>query len=163
MESEDQKEPRFICDDNLGKLARYLRVGGYDTFFEKDIDNSRLIRISLDDRRFILTRDHRLIERRLVRYYFLIEQDLWPDQLKAVFGHFGIGYLRSGMFSRCLEDNALIVPADKEAVRDLIFPFTYEHHSDFRQCPACCRVYWSGTHTEAMVRRLEKAGIPIID
>ena len=163
MESEDQKEPRFICDDNLGKLARYLRVGGYDTFFEKDIDNSRLIRISLDDRRFILTRDHRLVERRLVRYYFLIEQELWPDQLKAVFRHFGIGFRRSGMFSRCLEDNALIVPADKETVRDLIFPFTYEHHSDFRQCPACRRVYWSGTHTEAMVRRLEQAGIPIID
>lgn len=163
MGSEDQTKPRFICDDNLGMLARYLRVGGFDTVFDKNIDNSRLIRISLDDRRFILTRDHRLIERRLVRYYFLVKENLWPDQLKAVLDHFGIKFKRSLMFSRCLEDNALIVPVEKEDIKNRVFPYTYEHHTDFRQCPACRRVYWSGTHIDAMIRRLKKAGIPIDD
>ena len=163
MEPGNNPEPRFICDDNLGKLARYLRVGGFDTAFEKDIDNSRLIQLSLDDGRYILTRDRRLLERRLVRYYFLIEQDLWPDQLKDVLRNFEIQFKRSRMFSRCLEDNALIVSVDKESIRNLVFPYTYDHHSDFRQCPICRRVYWSGTHIEAMIRRLETAGIKIMD
>jgi uncharacterized protein with PIN domain len=151
--------PRFICDDNLGKLARYLRVGGFDTKFENDIDNSRLIRISLDDKRYILTRDRRLIERRLVRYYFLIEHDLWPEQMKAVLQHFRLAYTRKNMFSRCLEDNTPIVPVEKETIRDLVYPYTFEHHDDFRQCPECRRVYWSGSHTGVILKNLQKAGI----
>jgi uncharacterized protein with PIN domain len=154
-------EPRFICDDNLGKLARYLRIGGFDTLFENNFDNSRLIQISLDDKRHILTRDHRLIERLLVRYFFLIEHDLWPDQLGAVMGHFGLKFSQSRMFSRCLEDNTPIVPVEREAIRNLVYLYTYENHTDFRQCPLCARVYWSGSHIEAMLNRLEKANIPI--
>lgn len=156
-------EPRFICDDNLGKLARYLRVGGYDTLFDPRIDNSRLIQVSLDDKRHILTRDRRLVERRLVRYYFLIGHDRWQEQLKAVMDHFGLAFSRARMFSRCLEDNALIEPVEKEAVRSLVFPYTYAHHADFRHCPQCRRVYWSGTHVDAMMSRLQRAGIAIDD
>jgi uncharacterized protein with PIN domain len=163
MKTTEEKQPRFICDDNLGKLARYLRVGGFDTVFEKEIDNSRLIQISLDDKRYILTRDHRLIERRLVRYYFLIENDLWPDQVKAVINHFEIEFNRTQMFTRCLEDNALIILVEKEAIQHLVYPYTYEHHDDFRQCPQCQRVYWSGDHIKAIIDRLESAGISIKD
>ncbi len=155
--------PRFICDDHLGKLARYLRVSGFDTLFENDIDNSRLIQFSLDDKRYILTRDRRLLERRLVRYFFLIEHNLWPDQLKAVLDNFDLSINRSRMFTRCLEDNTLIVPVEKETIREIVHPHTYQHHSDYRHCPTCMRVYWSGSHIKAMTKRLSEAGIPILD
>lgn len=163
MTANNKNIPRFICDDHLGKLARYLRVGGFDTFYEKNIDNSRLIQISLDDKRYILTRDRRLLERRLVRYSFFIESDAWQDQLKAVLKYFNLRILQSQMFSRCLEDNGLLVPVEKEAIRAEVYPYTYQHHANYRRCPTCRRVYWSGSHIEAMIRRLTEAGIEIAE
>jgi uncharacterized protein with PIN domain len=151
----------FVCDDHLGKLARLLRLGGYDTFFDSVIDNSRLIQVSLDEKRWILTRDTRLIERRLVRRVFLIEHDRWQEQLKAVIDHFGLVFAADRLFTRCLEDNALIQPVAKEAIQRQVFPYTYEHFEQFYQCPACRRVYWAGTHTAAMLDRIRKAGIII--
>ena len=161
MADETEQEPRFICDDHLGKLARYLRVGGFDTLFDKGIDNSRLIQISLDEKRHILTRDRRLIERRLVRYYFLVNDDRWQNQIKAVIEHFGLSFGLSRLFTRCLEDNTLIEKVDKKDVERLVFSYTYEHHSEFFRCPACGRIYWSGSHIEVMLDRLKDAGIDI--
>jgi uncharacterized protein with PIN domain len=163
MESNDSKIPQFICDENLGRLARYLRVGGFNTLFERQIDNSRLIKLSLDDRRQILTRDRRLIERRLVRYYFLISHDLWPDQLKAVIDHFGLVFRQADLFSRCLEDNTPIVSVEKEKIKSVVYPYTYANFDNFRQCPTCRRVFWAGTHVEAMIKNLRRAGISVID
>lgn len=163
MTAEITCEPRFVCDDHLGKLARYLRVGGFDTVFDSAIDNSRLIQISLDETRHILTKDRRLIERRLVRYYHLIESDRWPDQLRSVLGRFGLEFRRGRIFSRCLEDNALIQVVDRESIKNRVFPYTFEHHSEFFHCPVCLRVYWAGTHPEAIYKRLERAGITILD
>jgi hypothetical protein len=163
MTAEITCEPRFVCDDHLGKLARYLRVGGFDTVFDSAIDNSRLIQISLDETRHILTKDRRLIERRLVRYYHLIESDRWPDQLRSVMDRFGLEFRQGRIFSRCLEDNALIQVVDRESIKNRVFPYTFEHHSEFFHCPVCLRVYWAGTHPEAIYKRLERAGITILD
>lgn len=159
MENHRSSEPRFVCDDHLGKLARYLRVGGFDAAFDRDMTDSRLIQIALDEGRWILTRDHRLVERTLVRDLFFIEQDRWPDQLRAVLARFGLTFRKDRLFSRCLEDNGRIEPVPKESIFQRVFPFTYQHHSDFFVCPICRRVYWSGTHVEAMIRRLERFGI----
>jgi uncharacterized protein with PIN domain len=156
-------EPRFVCDDNLGKLARYLRVGGFDTIFDKNITDGTIIQISLDEQRHILTRDHRLIERTLVRDYFLIENNLWPDQLRAVMSHFGLRFKKERMFVRCLEDNTVIVPVEKKEIKELVYPFTYKTHDEFRQCPTCKRVYWSGTHITAVTDRLKRNGFVIAD
>jgi uncharacterized protein with PIN domain len=156
-------QPRFVCDDNLGKLARYLRVGGHDTIFDSSIDNNRLIQVSLDEKRYILTRDRQLIERRLVRYYFYIEHDRWEHQLKAVVDRFRLVFSRSRMFTRCLEDNTPTREIAKERVKDRVWPYTYEQNDDFRECPECGRVFWSGSHVRAVLDRLGRAGIPIID
>ena len=163
MTAEITGEPRFVCDDNLGKLARYLRVGGFDTLFDSAIDNSRLIQISLDETRHILTKDRRLVERRLVRYYHLIESDRWPDQLRSVLDHFRLEFRRGRIFSRCLEDNALIQVVDKESIKNRVFPYTFAHQSEFFLCPVCRRIYWAGTHPEAIYKCLERAGIIILD
>lgn len=147
----------------MGKLARYLRATGYDTAFADDMDNNRLIRISLDEKRYILTRDRRLVERRLVRYCLLLDSDRWQIQIKTVADHFGLVFSKSRMFTRCLEDNTPTVRVAKEDIRERIWPYTYEHHDEFRQCPTCRRVYWAGSHVTAMYARFEEAGIPIVD
>ncbi len=161
MENRLPPEPRFVCDDHLGKLARYLRVGGFDTAFDPEMTDSRLIQVALDENRWILTRDHRLIERTLVRDLFFITHDHWPDQLRAVLTHFRLEFRKERMFSRCLEDNVKIEPTPKEVIASRVFPFTYQHHDTFYICPHCRRVYWSGTHVEAMIRRLERFGIMV--
>ena len=153
----------FACDDNLGKLARYLRVGGFDTFFcDKIIDNS-LVRLALDENRIILTRDSQLIKRRLVRRYELIISDHWPNQLRFVMDRFNLGFTIARLFTRCLEDNALINRVEKESVIDRVYPYTYENHTKFKECPLCQRIYWSGTHTRSIISRLEKNGFTIYD
>lgn len=159
----DQAVPRFVCDDHVGRLARYLRVAGYDTVFDSAMDNNRLIQISLDEKRHILTRDRRLVERRLVRYYHLLESERWQDQIKAVADHFGLVFSKSRMFTRCLEDNSPTVQVAKEDIRGRVWPYTYAHHDEFRICPQCQRIYWAGTHVSAMLARFEEAGIPIND
>lgn len=150
---------KFICDDNLGKLARYLRVFGYDTLFFSPIDNSRLIQLSLDEKRYILTRDNRLIERTLVRDFFLITYDLWPDQLRAVRDRFTLRLSEKNMFTRCLEDNAVTRKVLKEKIKNLVYPYTYQHHDEYRQCPECGRVYWPGSHVEVIRDRLKGLGL----
>jgi len=161
MGSTPCRETRFICDDHLGRLARYLRAGGFDTAYEKDISDSRLIQVALDDGRRILTRDRRLIERTLVRDVFLVTADRWPEQIQEVMQHFDLGYSRERMFTRCLEDNALTLTVAKETIEAKVFPYTYVHHDVYRLCPACRRIYWSGTHVDAMIARLRRHGIVV--
>ncbi|MEZ5358820.1 MAG: Mut7-C RNAse domain-containing protein [Candidatus Zixiibacteriota bacterium] len=152
-------EHRFICDDHLGKLARYLRVCGFDTVFDRTMGNGQLLQIALQDNRHILTRDTGLIEFTLVRNYILIESDDWAEQLKQVVDEYALTIDTAQFFSRCLEDNAPTVAVEKSSIRDLVYPYTYENHDDFRQCPLCRRVYWHGTHVKAMLDRLTAQGI----
>ena len=157
------KIPAFVCDENLGKLTRYLRVGGFDTYFENPISDSELIRVSLDEGRVILTRDRRLIERRLVREYILIESDHWPDQLRQVMNKYNLVFSRERMFTRCLEDNAITFPVSKESAAGKVPPYTFKTHDNYRECPRCGRVFWDGTHTQAMIRRLVRNGFKLPD
>ncbi|MEE9441526.1 MAG: Mut7-C RNAse domain-containing protein [candidate division Zixibacteria bacterium] len=150
---------KFICDDNLGKLARYLRLVGCDVMYENDISNSRLIGISLDENRTILTRDRKIIEKTLVREFLLIEYDQWSLQLKQVISNFNLILDKEKFFKRCLEDNIPTISVTKESIKNLIYPYTYEHHDNFRQCPKCKRIYWHGSHAKAMLAILKQHGI----
>jgi hypothetical protein len=159
----EKQECCFVCDDNLGKLARYLRVCGFDTAFDINISDSEIIRLSLDEERIILTRDHKLVERTLVRNFFLIVDNRWPDQMKKVFQQYRLGIRKSSLFTRCPEDNNLIVDVEKEKIKNLVYPYTFLTHDIFKQCPFCRRVYWSGTHVSVMITRLRDYGFKIND
>ncbi|MCP4566645.1 MAG: hypothetical protein GY841_03580 [FCB group bacterium] len=161
--SDNNPETRFICDDNLGKLARYLRACGFDTYFDDHISDSDLITIALDENRHILTRDHKLTERTLVRKYFQIEDDNWMDQLRAVISYYELRVSKKNIFTRCLEDNVLIETVLKHNIKTLVYPYIYEKHTGFKQCPQCKRVFWAGTHTRAIIERLTLGGIKILD
>ena len=148
---------KFIVDTNVGKLARWLRVMGYDTLFINPIDDEGLIRIALKEKRVILTKDTQIMLRRVVTsgklQVILIESDDHKGQLRQVAQTMKLDQERQ--FTRCLECNEPLVRRSKEDVRDLVPPYVFQTQSQYFQCPACDRIYWRGTHWQRMKRELE--------
>ncbi len=152
-------ETRFIADTNVGKLARWLRMMGYDTLSFEDRDDSKLIEIALNEGRVILTRDTQIVKRRLVASgrlkTILVEVDNPEAQLRQVAGALNLDrHFRP--FSLCLECNQPLVPRSKADVRDLVPPYVFQTQNQYTECPTCHRIYWRGTHWQAMVRHLEE-------
>jgi len=149
--------PRFIVDANVGKLARWLRMIGYDTLFINDIDDDRLVAIGLKEKRVVLTRDTQIMLRRVVisgkLEALLIKDDEAKTQLRQVVETMKLN--RRKQFTRCLECNETLLPRSREDVRDLVPPYVFQTQSQYVQCPACNRVYWRGTHWQRMNYELE--------
>jgi uncharacterized protein with PIN domain len=150
---------RFIIDQNVGKLAKLLRLLGYDTVFFADGTDAQLVRIALGENRVILTRDTHILERRLVTTgkvkAILIQADNVNEQIKQVVDELGL-HNRIRAFTLCLECNQPLLPLAKEQAGDRVPPYVLQTQKEYRECPGCHRIYWKGTHWEAMTRRLEK-------
>jgi len=148
---------RFIVDTNAGKLARWLKMLGYDTLFINDVDDNELIAIALNDKRVLLTKDTQIMLRRVVTNGMLkavlIEDDNPKDQLRQVARMMNIDQERK--FTRCLECNKLLVPKSKDEVRDLVPAYVFKTQSHYFQCPVCQRIYWRGTHWHRMNKEME--------
>lgn len=151
-------ERTFICDDNLGKLAKLLRAAGCDTLFFKKISDGELISTALRDRRYLITRDHNLVNKgadadRLV----VIETDDPDEQMKFVIRLLGLAADHDNWMSRCLECNTLLSPVKKEDIADRVPPYVYKTQDEFRLCPRCDKIFWKGTHHRRLVERIAKA------
>jgi len=148
---------RFIVDTNVGKLARWLRMLGYDTLFINDIDDEELIAIGLQEKRVLLTKDTQITLRRVVTSgrlkALLIEYDNPKDQLRQVVRTMNLDQERK--FTRCLECNEPLVPRSKDEVQDLVPLYVFKTQSQYYQCPACHRIYWRGTHWQRMKQEVE--------
>jgi uncharacterized protein len=138
---------KFLCDDQLGKLARWLIIIGQDVFYKNRLEDSELIDSAVRESRFILTRDLRLakvLEEKKIPHYLGMEN--YPaHQLKEVAAKFS-DRIKIRVFSRCTDCNLALVPVEKEAVKELIPPFVFQTQTRFRQCPGCKKVFWSATH-----------------
>ena len=130
----------------LGRLARWLRIMGYDTCYEPDIPDEEIVGRSSSEGRIILTRDTLLVRRRRVTRYLFIESDHVRDQLRQVVDAYGLDVARP--FTRCLGCNLPIEPVERRKVRSLVPPYVYDTQHWFAQCPACEKVYWQGTHID---------------
>ena len=149
---------RFVVDSNVGRLARWLRIAGFDTLFVRGIDDNRLVRIALDEDRVLLTRDRQILQRRLVTSgrlkVILIEDDEVKAQLRQVLTALNLASeLRP--FSLCVECNEPLVPREREEVEELVPPYVFQTQTQYMQCPGCLRIYWRGTHWARMSRELE--------
>ena len=151
-------EIKFIADNNVGKLARWLRLMGYDTLLLKQKDDNEMIQIALSDNRVILTKDNEFMKRRLVvngkLKTILIKQDDPKLQVQEVLRKSILNY-HFKPFSLCLECNQVLIARDKEEVQNLIHPHVFETQIKYTQCPKCQRIYWQGTHWQAMVKRIQ--------
>lgn len=144
---------RFVLDTHLGRLARYLRLLGFDTLYRNDYDDPELARISRDERRVLLTRDVGLLKRSAVtRGYFLRETDP-RRQLHEIVARFDLSRaLRP--FRRCLRCNGLLAAAPKRELIGRVDPALLQRHRRFRRCRGCGQVYWPGSHHERMQQLL---------
>lgn len=143
---------KFIADAMLGKLAKWLRLLGYDTYYETDISDDDLLRIANGEDRIILTRDTLLIRRKLCRRYLFILDDYVQNQLRQTIDAF---HLSASPFSRCLICNVIIREVEKSSVQNQVPEYTYKTQDRFAQCPQCGRVYWPGTHVEQALKCLD--------
>ena len=152
---EQQHRPALIADVMLGRLARWLRLLGYDTRYDNAADDVELLRIAQAEGRVLLTRDWALSRQRGVRALWIESQEL-PAQLRQV--QAVIGPAPNGRFTRCAVCNTLLAPIDKAQVEGRVPPYVFQTQEDFLRCPGCERLYWAATHVEHMQRMLADIG-----
>jgi uncharacterized protein with PIN domain len=145
--------PKFIADCHLGRVAKYLRILGYDTLFFSHIEDNDLIKLSNAQDRIILTRDRELSERKSANAFLLKPTEI-KEQLITLFEEFGLS--RDAYdFSRCTVDNTPLEVVEKEKVIDKLPGGVKKHFDFFEQCPACGRIYWHGDHYRNMMSLLD--------
>jgi uncharacterized protein with PIN domain len=145
-------ETRFVADVMIGKLARRLRMLGFDVVYSNSLSDDDVVRIAEAEQRIILTRDTGLAARRIKVPLLLVASDHCEEQVLQVLTEFHLTEFK--IFSRCIECNTLLRDADKEDVFERIPPYIYLTQKRFAECPSCKRVYWRGTHVDAMLKRL---------
>jgi uncharacterized protein with PIN domain len=146
--------PTFILDVHLGKLARFLRLFGFDAYWRDDLHDLEIIRFSVIENRIILTRDKELLANHQVRDGFRIHSQRPDEQLREVFREYDL-MGRINPFSRCMECNGLLEDVRKEDIMDRLSSKTREYYSSFKRCQGCDRVYWEGSHYERMRKYID--------
>ncbi len=146
---------KFIADAMLGRLARWLRILGYDVSYESSISDDDLIARAIHERRIILTMDRKLTERESARNSLLIKSPSYKEQIKQVITHYNIDY-KTDIFTRCLLCNAFLDHVEKEKIQDRVPPYVFSTQDEFDICPQCGRIYWSGTHRVKMLKILDE-------
>ena len=142
-------ELRFVLDNHLGRLAAYLRMLGFDCLYENDYDDEELAEIVQNEGRILLSRDRRLLMRKIVSHGYCLRSLDSVEQLREVVERFDLAK-RISPFHRCLRCNHLLEPVSKEVVLDRLEPLTKFYFNEFKICPACKQVYWKGSHYEKM-------------
>ena len=126
--------------------------------FVEGIDDSRIVRIALDEERVLLTKDSRMMERRVITTgrlkAVLIETDDVMNQVRQVFNAFSLNS-KVKPFTLCIECNKSLLPRKRDEVKELVPPYVLRTQTHYMQCPDCQRVYWRGTHWERMSRELK--------
>lgn len=155
------RDPRFVADGHLGKLARHLRMAGFDTLWGADWDDDLIVERSLRERRAILTRDKAMLRRSEVERGYFVRAVASEAQLAEVVGRFQLEGAMSP-FTRCRECNVPLEEVSRAAVLDRLPEKVRELYERFKRCPGCDRVYWEGTHFTRMRGVLQNAlrGIP---
>jgi uncharacterized protein len=149
LRPEDLRTPRFVLDVHLGRLARLLRLLGFDALWCNDASDSELARISAEEHRVLLTRDRGLLKRREVTRGYFVRETVRRRQLQEVLRRFDLfGAIRP--FGRCLECNGLLEPVAKADVEDRLPPRTRRDYDEFQRCRACAHIYWKGSHYDAL-------------
>jgi uncharacterized protein with PIN domain len=145
-----EKTPQFLVDSMLGRLARWLRILGFDTWYFREIDDRELLKLHAETGRVLLTRDTRLVQCRGVDCCVLVRSDGWEDQLRQVAAALSLDVCPEGMLTRCLLCNRPLEKLEPEEAYGRIPDHVARTTSAFRGCRACDKVYWAGTHRKRM-------------
>ncbi|NOY23170.1 MAG: hypothetical protein GXO70_06645 [Acidobacteria bacterium] len=144
-----EKAPSFTVDIMLGKLAKWLRLMGFDTFYSNKATDDFLMELTFEEKRILLTRDRPLVQRVGTAAYF-VQNIFLPEQLKEVTSIFKLH--RFHPQGRCSVCNGVLVSIPKSDIEGRVPPYVFQTQEQFFQCQSCEKLYWKGTH----IRHIEK-------
>ncbi len=145
---------KFIVDDNLGRLAKWLRMLGFDTLFSKSASLYGMSRKAGEKGRLFLTRSRKNAGSKMFERAFLIKSSAVFEQLKEIAPILDIEKER--LFTRCSICNEVLHEIEKEKVSSLVPDYIYRNNERFKKCPDCGKIYWKGTHNKAIMSKIEE-------
>ncbi len=154
LRPEPLRDTRFVVDVNLGRLARLLRLLGFDAWWSGDADDETLTDISAEQQRILLTRDRGLLKRRAITHGLFVRPDDPQEQAVEVLRRLDLSR-RLAPLTRCLRCNGRLAAVSKDEVIDRLEPLTRRHYQEFSRCTQCGRIYWPGSHHAKLVRQVE--------
>jgi uncharacterized protein with PIN domain len=149
------RDPRFVVDVNLGRLARLLRVLGFDVWWSSDADDVTLAHISLAEQRILLTRDRGLLKRRSITHGLFVHSQDPEEQTVEVIRRLDLRQLLAPL-TRCLHCNGKLAGVAKHEVIDQLEPLTRQYYQEFSRCAECGRIYWAGSHHAKLLSLVER-------
>ena len=147
---------KFIVDRMLGRLAKELRMLGYDTVYYRGDNAYQMIKLAREEDRVILTRNTKLIPKRSEDRLVRIMEDKTPLQLKELIQKKVISLYEENLFSRCLLCNILLDKIPREEAKGKVPDFIFYQQKEFSRCPRCLRIYWQGSHQENMQKKVKE-------
>lgn len=149
----------FIVDGMLGKLARWLRMLGYDTKYFNNMDDDGILGLASKEGRIILTRDYQFFKRANIHGVraILVEGKTHAERLAELSRLLNVRLEINISESRCPKCNTRIRYANKEEIKDRVPESTYNLYDEFWACPGCGQVYWKGSHWRKINSTLNQA------
>jgi len=144
------RKPKFVADVHLGRLARYLRMMGFDVLYKNNFDDYEIARISLKEKRAILTKDRGILKRNKVTHGYWVRSTKVEEQVKEILDRFDLKK-EIKEFSRCIECNDTLKSIKKETIIKQIPPKVAAAQNEFYKCPSCKKIYWKGSHYQRML------------
>lgn len=148
--------PKFVLDVHLGKLARHLRLLGFDVIYEKEMEDAAIVRLGWRGRRIVLTRDIALLKHRQLRYGYFVRAIDPKKQIREVVRRFNLTE-KMHPFRLCLECNGRILRIAKSKIENRLPPLTKKYYETFYHCPHCDKIYWQGAHYKQLSRLINAA------
>jgi uncharacterized protein len=149
------REVRFVLDGHLGRLAAYLRMLGFDTWYQTHADDAALAQLSQEEHRILLTRDQGLLKRSAVTHGYWVRATAPREQLQEILARFDL-QRQVNPFTRCLSCNGRLQPATREEVTNEVPENAARFYAEFWRCVSCGKVYWQGSHYQRMTRLIEE-------
>jgi len=148
------RKPKFVVDVHLGTLARYLRLLGFDTRYDNQLDDPALVRLSVAEHRILLTRDVALLKHKALTHACFVRGVRPERQLREVVNALDLAG-KAKPFSRCMKCNGKLRNAPKRSIAAVVPPGVLAGTERFARCSDCRRVYWSGSHAPSLSRIIE--------
>jgi len=147
------RDIKFIVDVHLGKLAKLLRMFGFDTLYQNNFLDPEIIIRSVNENRVIITRDIGILKNKSVTHGYWVRSTFPEQQIKEVIKRFD---LKSQVlpFHRCINCNGVLLPVDKNEILEKLQPKTIKYYNEFYRCSDCGNIYWQGSHYIKMMEKI---------
>ena len=149
------RTPAFVLDANLGRLARYLRLLGFNCLYKNDFDDKTVARIADQQQRIVLTRDRALLQHKIITRGYFVRAVRPRLQVKEVLARFDL-YRLVIPFNRCIRCNGDLQAVDKSLIEERLEPKTRKYFDTFRVCTTCGQIYWQGSHHARSLRLIDE-------